>query len=1299
MTGFKKITVTFLVAALALQSSGWALSAPAPASAKAFSFSVSPAVAIVDDIYHNPRGTRSVLIIQDPDAGVARQQNIARALDRVLTTENINQVFVEGGAGELSLSALKGKTETIRRGQVAKDYLKNGQIQGAEYLSLVAPYDVSVVGLEDPKLYDQAVSAFLSLHRERKEVLAVLTRLESAIGVLKASLYNATLAEFDTDRERYIRSGRQSLASYADFLIRTAAAYDLPLTDFPTLTFLKDLRRKERRIDFEKADEERLSALTALRADDRAELAPYSAHHYRPSRMNFSEKDPRPAFFLDFAARIGNFKEYPELEKYTAYLRSYSLIEKTDLARETILLEESLYANLTSGESERQLSKYAEDLRLYREFISLRLTPVELEAHNTRFDNMDPAKISHYVARTSARHRLRYVNHVPDMRPQITGLTENARAFNVANTKREAALGANLLDRMKRQNSRRSVLVTSGRRTEGLRRYLRARGVSYLVLTPRSSRISSYPHYISSLETQSPAFETAEEIRSAGVGDHWMPRPLPVRPLRAQLPHDILRDKKAVLWNLQKDLGLRSSDNLRSMLVSINKPAMAALQKRTHAKPRMFWLQEELTRVERVTPAPGIDASKYSPPIEIEKAPSFEAIAAIEDRFDLENYKAFKSFSAPKMEMKPESARLQYDVLEKKLRHYEKRLKANSYRDEKSRLDVYEKMPQKGATFLFQAFTGFLHPALTRIAFSANFLDKEKTLEFRPEATGLHRIVHFMRNNVTRGGMPLSYHAPEGYWGKSKQVMDDVDANLERILIKYGVSIYDAALWQIVLGVKGGEEEIKIADKYTQRLLSGESGALSNIKAYGAYFRYGEKKVSMNKDHAYFFRIIADEYLQEDPLEKRQVLEGFPNFARLHHEDWKPITGEQAWAAIIGPLQLAYEKYAGDIPVEAPELKLALNMFPALEAMQSEIGAIYHAPLGTHGKDPHDISNENNFSVYASLKMLREALKGRDPDIEKRIDKMMVRMEHYFKNYAFDTGRKVFYQGGFYVEEGFFPTKIYAVDCQTWALVVLGPEWVDEQFGDGASMSIWRNVKYRAGYFEADGLLSGVGFTDGHGLLSVEWTGGAILATKMLAQKYKDSHPLWAREAGVDTVSMRRGLESHKTRLKDGSEAYYYANRRTFIPFGWWANPLPSLASTTWVFLIDLGYNPFVLGGGPEFRRADSLVPLVYSAKANKQAAGRTRAEVRATPPTAAVERPGIPIILPIPVIEPKPHLFISPNTRLFQNQIEEENFSKGDRRRPLRADDAWWFLLGIFFLLLSAGTFIHFLRQLSRRK
>merc|ERR1711916_166610 len=66
-----------------------------------------------------------------------------------------------------------------------------------------------------------------------------------------------------------------------------------------------------------------------------------------------------------------------------------------------------------------------------------------------------------------------------------------------------------------------------------------------------------------------------------------------------------------------------------------------------------------------------------------------------------------------------------------------------------------------------------------------------------------------------------------------------------------------------------------------------------------------------------------------------------------------------------------------------------------------------------------------------------------------------------------------------------------------------------------------------------------------------------------------------------DIQMMTFGLETYlwtATKINNSTEQYNsvkYSNRRYYIPFGWWANPIPATASTAWAALVDANYNPF----------------------------------------------------------------------------------------------------------------------------
>jgi len=443
-------------------------------------------------------------------------------------------------------------------------------------------------------------------------------------------------------------------------------------------------------------------------------------------------------------------------------------------------------------------------------------------------------------------------------------------------------------------------------------------------------------------------------------------------------------------------------------------------------------------------------------------------------------------------------------------------------------------------------------------------------------AQAANPLVSWMQHNVfPESGMPKSFEVPTDpgeakiFWRKIGE--DTVKGVEERVNINDGLDIYDGGVWQTVLAMAGGQENFKAADILTDTLNSGRFGESEIIRAWKPPYVYQGKKLPPG--NAYFFRIIMPKYLEYDPRTLKEEIHGFPETDRIHNVEWLPVTGEDVWASIIGPLQLAYAKGNGTVDLNGPEVKLALSTVPALKALTTPIGAILYAPQGVSDRNPGDISNENNISAHAALMMLYQVTK------DEQYLKMAQGIEDYFKKYAYDRETHTFYQGGIYADGTFTPSKDHlAVDVQTWGILGLSPKNIDAWFGEGEAYQIWKATKEKAGFYDGDQLI-GVGYTDGHDIDTVEWSEGAIAAVNELALYYQQSHPDWSDECLEDSISMLKGQEAFKHINKDGRTSYLYSNKRYKIVFGWNANPIPSLASTGWAYLVQSGEDPFRLGG------------------------------------------------------------------------------------------------------------------------
>ena len=192
-------------------------------------------------------------------------------------------------------------------------------------------------------------------------------------------------------------------------------------------------------------------------------------------------------------------------------------------------------------------------------------------------------------------------------------------------------------------------------------------------------------------------------------------------------------------------------------------------------------------------------------------------------------------------------------------------------------------------------------------------------------------------------------------------------------------------------------------------------------------------------------------------------------------------------------------------------------------------------------------------------------------------------------------------------------------------------------------MKMWQTTKSLAGYMK-DGVLRGVGYTVGHDIISAEWTAGAIPATLQLTQYYLKMNPASAKEAEQDALSMQEGNEAlSEVYTYDGHtilKGYKYANMRYFIPFGWWANPIKSDASTVWPELNLKGYDPFVLGGKASWALTPAHIKLIQLQQ--KLDAARTPEKL-----TAYANQEGV--VAPRPVVSETP---VPERTRSVSNSV-----------------------------------------------
>ncbi len=442
-------------------------------------------------------------------------------------------------------------------------------------------------------------------------------------------------------------------------------------------------------------------------------------------------------------------------------------------------------------------------------------------------------------------------------------------------------------------------------------------------------------------------------------------------------------------------------------------------------------------------------------------------------------------------------------------------------------------------------------------------------------------------NRSKKTGLPFSFYIPEM---NKEQILKLAKNSAQRIIWDKGVVIYDSSLAQMFWALQG---DMSIADRITNNWWKDRLGVWQGMRAFydgtpAHPFIYRNKRGKdisswIKGKRGFMMRIVHGDgaWPAQDPLTKQ----------KQEWKDWQPIAGDNAWAGVIGPMQVYYKKYGKTYRKDAKELLLAEEIAKAAMLLQADNGAIRMAPLGTwfekeqNNKYLYDtVSIENNLSWYAAFRMLY-TITGKN-----KYRKMMDDIESFLKQ-MFVPEFKYFYQGTHWNGQSWQKNGQFATDCQSWAILALGPAKIDSWFGAGTTYEMLNYMKEKAGAYDAQGQLAGFDFTDYRSyrykpLISYEWSAEALLAFKNAGEYYKKNNvEIKAQVLLRDVTVLLKNLKKGKVDFNN-QRAYPYASgigdwKERKTGFGWTAPPeqVLSVASTVWMSFAQSNFNPLVLGG------------------------------------------------------------------------------------------------------------------------
>jgi hypothetical protein len=466
------------------------------------SLNVDPECGTIESRFRAPEATKTVVLIEDAHENLSAQEKIASILlslnarshdDATLAQflENPKSILfgVEGGSQRINLTSLRTLPLKEARIQASDDLLREGYITATEYAALIADNELDAWGVEDRELFLKNYTDFFALQNAQSEIKEWFEHAQDALRELKRNEWNETLRTFD-ESLRAVRAGSDKENAFIFDIVERAKKTALDIYLYPHVILFAEILTLEKSLDKESLRRE-INALP--KALDVREFV-FNAEEL------FESSDALSRLFTVIEKNGVDIRAYKTIYACQILQKKYALLEVSKLLSELDALSCALKNEYARTFREKTICDIESELEESFNLLTLRATRLDIERFKAECGGTIREGLTQkqaHIARSfhvfSEYALVQSFFYCQALRPDIF---THVDSFYAGAEKREESLVTNLFRRMDHARKTRGVLVAGGYHTEGLKRILRERGASYLVLRPRVLNEASSAGYM-----------------------------------------------------------------------------------------------------------------------------------------------------------------------------------------------------------------------------------------------------------------------------------------------------------------------------------------------------------------------------------------------------------------------------------------------------------------------------------------------------------------------------------------------------------------------------------------------------------------------------------------------------------------------------------------------------------------------------------------------------------------------------------------------------------------------------------
>ncbi len=436
------------------------------------------------------QGKRDKILIhiQDAHANEEAQRHIAKIIDYFASEHGLKWVGLEGAEGELYTELLSLFPDQDVRRSVSDYYLRQARMSGAEYEAIVERPELRLFGVEEEALYEKNRKAYLSSLEGQEKDEKVLNEIGRLLHGLSRFVFSEDIRRLMKQRLQF-NDGGEDLSAYVGLLVRMAKTQNMPLDEYPHMHSLLSLIDLENEIDFDAAGRQ----IDLLIGDLKKTISRDRLSRFLTNTIQFRMKKMKRGDYYGYLENeiketagpqgAGALKEkYQHVLDYLHYIRIYDSIG-LEIFDEINRLEVALKSKLFRSPEEVELDRVLKIFEIYQNLFNFTLTKQDADLFFASRSDFQTTTFSRFLP--SLLKKYHFSDGLPpDLEILDRDLGRIERFYETA-VGRDQILIRNAVEKMDKEKTSISVLITGGFHTPGIESYLRQQDYSYVVIAPR----------------------------------------------------------------------------------------------------------------------------------------------------------------------------------------------------------------------------------------------------------------------------------------------------------------------------------------------------------------------------------------------------------------------------------------------------------------------------------------------------------------------------------------------------------------------------------------------------------------------------------------------------------------------------------------------------------------------------------------------------------------------------------------------------------------------------------------------